>query len=363
MEIYKLGELATIIGGTKASGKIGDIPIVGSGGIFGFTNKSRTTDPSVSIPRKGTMEVAWYQNPVWNVDTTYLIEKINEEKIILKYLYYNLLKGEWKILISGSTRPAMTKTGWESHKIHLPNIFEQQSIIDIIAPVEKLYLKYSNLVRIDTVENSKKDVQNLIDIIEPIEKCILNVKSQIKLLKNILQVQYEKTAGEYDYLINYIELNSLKFKNQKKYLATNAISEFGIDYSKIQNIDDNKRPSRANLSPKKNSLIISKLDGENKVFYVDESFPYVVSTGFFNFSTDYLDHVTGFILNESFKKQKSTFSTGTTMVGLNNENLVKIKLSKPKNRNNTYTLKLSKLLNIEKELNATLDMLVKLLIK
>ncbi len=329
MAIYKLGEICDIVNGSKVLTKTGHIPVVGSGGVFGYTSISKTTEHSIALPRKGTMIIQYYPNPVWNVDTTYLATNTDKDKVDIKYLYYRLLNSDWKGLISGSTRPAMTKTEWSNFELCIPDLSLQQEIIDII---------------------------------EPIEKCISNVKNQIKILKNILVNQYEKNTVEYVSFIDFIELHSSKFSNQKEYLATNAISEFGIDYDKVQNVEE-KRPSRANLSPKSNSLIISKLDGENKVFYVDKSFSYVVSTGFFNFTTDYLDHVTGFILSESFKKQKTTLSTGTTMVGLSNESLLKIKMNKPINSNNTYTLKLNRLLKVEKELNTTLSILVKLLIK
>lgn len=250
-----------------------------------------------------------------------------------------------------------------SLELNLPSIDCQKQIIDIIKPLEELFLKHSSLVRIDTVDNCKNDISNLIDIIAPIERCIHNVQKQINVLKKILVNQYKLNNEEPVSFADYITVCSFKYNGQKGYLATNAISEFSIDYSKLQTIEVTNRTSRANLTPEANSLIISKLDGENKAYYIDESFPYVVSTGFFNFTTKYLDHITGFILSDSFKEQKSIFSTGTTMIGLNNDSLFKIKMVKPSISCNTYTLKLNSLLKVEQELYSTLNILIKLLIK
>lgn len=294
-----------------------------------------------------------------------ILLQANENIIIKKYLYYLSLglKQQLKTYATGLKVYRFKKEDFRNINVVVPSIKEQQAIIDIIKPVEELFLKYSNLIRIDTVDNCKKDVSNLIDIIEPLEQCIHNVQKQIKVLKRILVIQYKLNNDELVSFVDYITLCSFKFNGQKGYLATNAISEFSIDYSKLQNIEVTDRPSRANLTPEANSLIISKLDGENKAYYIDESFPYVVSTGFFNFTTKYLDHITGFILSDSFKEQKSIFSTGTTMIGLNNDSLFKIKMVKPSISSNTCTLKLNSLLKVEQELYSTLSILIKLLIK
>jgi type I restriction enzyme S subunit len=70
---------------------------------------------------------------------------------------------------------------------------------------------------------------------------------------------------------NYINFNDIiskkVIKRNKEYLyiQTNAVSELNIDYSKILNLKKIKIPSRANLKPINNSIIFSKLLGENKV--------------------------------------------------------------------------------------------------
>lgn len=69
--------------------------------------------------------------------------------------------------------------------IDLPRIQTQQKIIDIIEQNEKLFLTYSNCVRIDSVENVQSDMKSLIDIIEPIERQIELLNMHLKRIEQI----------------------------------------------------------------------------------------------------------------------------------------------------------------------------------
>ncbi|MDQ7982887.1 MAG: restriction endonuclease subunit S [Spiroplasma sp.] len=117
--------------------------------------------------------------------------KPNTKYIKNKYLFYFLCKN--KTIFSNKGFGAVLKHFYGpnlmNEKINLPLLKKQQSIIDIIEPIEKLFLKYSNCVRINTFENVQSDIKNLIDIIEPIEKLENNIYRQINkinfLIKNI----------------------------------------------------------------------------------------------------------------------------------------------------------------------------------
>ena len=148
MAIYKLGEIAKIINGSKPSSYEGRYRILGSGGYFGWTNKYKTDDYSIMLPRKGTMKIMWIEPKAWNVDTAFLITKVNQEKVLMKYLYYELkINSHWmeKLINSGTTRPATRLTEWRKLELSLPLIEEQQKIIDIIEPIENLLKQINNL--------------------------------------------------------------------------------------------------------------------------------------------------------------------------------------------------------------------------
>ncbi|EDX54218.1 restriction-modification enzyme subunit s3a [Ureaplasma urealyticum serovar 9 str. ATCC 33175] len=115
----------------------------------------------------------------------------NENICLKKFLFYWLIKNKNYALSlsSGTTQSNLNINKIRNFVIYLPPIEEQNAIISIIEPHEKLFIKYSNLVDISSVENTKKDVDNLISIIEPLEKSI----KTINLLQTKIGLFIEKT--------------------------------------------------------------------------------------------------------------------------------------------------------------------------
>jgi type I restriction enzyme S subunit len=262
----------------------------------------------------------------------------DENIVYKKYLFYKLIIDRPKLLKmgNGSIFINLSVDILKNWKMSIPNLDEQQDIIDII---------------------------------EPIELMINNIKSQIQKLRKLLLLNYEFNSSKD--VISLKEITSLKANNyvgQKEYVATNAIGELSMDINKITNISK-ERPSRANLSVMRNSLIFSKMVGENKVWYIDEySEKYIFSTGFFNIETKCVDFVAGFLLSNSFIQQKYNLSNGTTMVALNTRGYNDIKIRKPidmilvnEHANNILRL-VTKLQNLKNNLTNISDKMLKLLI-
>ncbi len=253
----------------------------------------------------------------------------DESKVLNAFLKYKMIKFDWNSISSGSTIKRLYNEALKKIKVELPSIKEQKKIIDIIEPIK-------------------------------------NLLSATKALKDklitILINRYKMVDDDFESLSRLISLSNKKYDNQIKYFATNAVGELSIDYTKIQSLIDNV-PSRANLSPKENSFIISKLSGENKVLYFENKPKEVFSTGFFNFETKFNDHILGFILSNDFKMQKSQLSKGTTMTGINVSDLENIKIKKTINTSTELTLHLNKLVKLEKILNELINKTIKLLIK
>jgi type I restriction enzyme S subunit len=291
--------------------------------------------------------------------------------VMLKYLFY-LIVSNWDDFTratKGTKMPRLDKNAFYNSQVEIPNLITQQAIIDIIEQNRKLFLKFPEIIRIDSKSNCMSDFKNLIDIIEPIELMINNIKSQIQKLRKLLLLNYEFNSSKD--VISLKEITSLKANNyigQKEYVATNAIGELSMDINKITNISK-ERPSRANLSVMRNSLIFSKMVGENKVWYIDEySEKYIFSTGFFNIETKCVDFVAGFLLSNSFIQQKYNLSNGTTMVALNTSGYNDIKIRKPidmilvnEHANNILRL-VTKLQNLKNNLTNISDKMLKLLI-
>ena len=88
----------------------GDVPVYGTGGIIGYVDKFSYDQPTVLIPRKGSIENIFYlEEPFWNIDTIYYTE-IDINSIAPKYFYYFLETIDLKKLDTGSGRPSLTQT-------------------------------------------------------------------------------------------------------------------------------------------------------------------------------------------------------------------------------------------------------------
>lgn len=110
----------------------GNYPVYGSGGIMTYVDDYFTYNPSVLLPRKGSVENIFYvDKPFWTVDTIYWTE-IKTSKIIPKFLYYSLLKYNLKEYAYGGARPSLSQPILYKLSIPLPPFSEQQRIVDIL---------------------------------------------------------------------------------------------------------------------------------------------------------------------------------------------------------------------------------------
>ena len=76
VEFKALGEVANIKNGKDWKMlSSGDVPVYGTGGIMGYVDKFSYDQPTVLIPRKGSIENVFYlEEPFWNIDTVYYTE-------------------------------------------------------------------------------------------------------------------------------------------------------------------------------------------------------------------------------------------------------------------------------------------------
>lgn len=134
-----LGNLVRIKNGKSYKGfNSGDIPVYGSGGIMTYVDRSAYSDPSVLIPRKGSIGNIFYTDtPFWNVDTIFYTE-IDQLKIVPKYLYYALHVQNLSELNTASGVPSLTQTVLKRVRIPLPPLAEQERIVKILDKFDAL---------------------------------------------------------------------------------------------------------------------------------------------------------------------------------------------------------------------------------
>jgi type I restriction enzyme S subunit len=116
----------------------GEYPVYGSGGIMRYAEEYMYDQESVLIPRKGSIGNIFYINtPFWTVDTIFYT-KIDQRKIVPKFLYYFLQTQHIEDLNMAGGVPSLTKTELEKIHIPLPPLPIQQEIVRILDTFTRL---------------------------------------------------------------------------------------------------------------------------------------------------------------------------------------------------------------------------------
>ena len=127
---YKLGELVQIKYG-KDHKKLedGNIPVYGTGGLMRKVNDFLYSGESVLIPRKGSLNhVMFVTDKFWTVDTMFWT-KIDNKKVLPKYLYYCLSKLDLSALNVGSAVPSLTVKILNEINLEIPSLDSQRKVI------------------------------------------------------------------------------------------------------------------------------------------------------------------------------------------------------------------------------------------
>ncbi|EDY74574.1 restriction endonuclease subunit S [Ureaplasma urealyticum] len=382
MSIVNIGSICKIIGGSTPSTKnnnlwkkeipfysLADLLINVASRYISIENNKFIDEPAILFSSTATIgNVCYVEEKCWFNDQIKAFISKDSNVLNTKYLYYWFLNNKHIIKSQANKGSVFSSIGIKelvNMKINLPSIEEQNAIISIIEPHEKLFVKYSNLVDISSVENAKKDVDNLISIIEPLDILENKINKLKTVLKKLLINIYDKNCNSHVNLFENNKIYTNKYLNQNLYCDTSCIGELEINFSKMINISLEDKPSRADLSIKNNSIIFSKLLGENKVYCFLNNENIVFSTGFFNIKSndENNDDLLSFLLSSDFKNQKSMLANGTTMIGINNSDLTKVRCKAPFLNSNIYFTFFNKLNEIENKITLARNKIVNLLIK
>ena len=147
---YRLGDFLQVkYGKDHKILEEGNIPVYGSGGIMRYGDKYLYDQPSVLIPRKGTLSnIFFVEKPFWTVDTMFWTI-IDSSTILPKYLYYAIKDYRWDSLNVGSAVPSLTVPVIEGVSINLPPLATQRSIASILSSLD------------DKIETNRKICANL----------------------------------------------------------------------------------------------------------------------------------------------------------------------------------------------------------
>lgn len=134
VEFKKLGDVCKIMNGKDYKHlNDGKYPVYGSGGIMTYVDTFVYDEPSVLLPRKGSIGNIYYvDTPFWTVDTIYWT-KINVQYIVPKFLYYYMQTQdlESKNTARGAV-PSLTQAVLNKIEIPLPPLEVQNEIVGIL---------------------------------------------------------------------------------------------------------------------------------------------------------------------------------------------------------------------------------------
>lgn len=150
-EVVRLGDVAKVKYGKANPKDTGNIPVVGSGGIYSSTADPIVDYPTIVVGRKGTAGKVWlFLEPCYPSDTTFYLEweKDIEVSFLFNYMILNPLSGEY----AKTTLPSLQKPDLENFLIPYPPLPIQQKIASILSAID---------AKIEAEENKKKALEDL----------------------------------------------------------------------------------------------------------------------------------------------------------------------------------------------------------
>lgn len=341
MTEYKIKEILRFHNGRgyDSISEHGLIPVYGSGGVMGYTDKSLLEGEYILLPRKGSLNNYFYINkPFWNVDTIYAADVV-KDGVDCKYLYNYFKCLNLGNLDSGSTLPSMTQSSYGSIKVKLPSYDTQKTVVKFLTTIDDKISANNKII--ETSERLMREIYNywFVQFDYPDEngrpyKSSGGEMVYNEILKREIPKEWKVQNLLKNDLCNDIKPGIDKFDGKKTYYATADVinAEMGIG----SQIDFHNRESRANMQPRINSIWFAKMKNSVKHMTVmptseDLLENSIFSTGFFGIEcrAEALPYIRCFIYSDYFEKVKDLNSNGATMEAISNDGVKNIKLLVP----------------------------------
>ena len=126
-DVQPLRQVAKVRYGKARPKTTGNIPVLGSSGVYAWAQDVLVEHPTVVIGRKGSAGQVWYiDEPCWPSDTTFYLEWTADvvPQFVGAYLDLNKLSGEH----AQTTLPSLQRPDLEAVLIPLPDKIEQRHI-------------------------------------------------------------------------------------------------------------------------------------------------------------------------------------------------------------------------------------------
>ncbi len=133
--LVALRDIANVVYGKAAPKTMGNVPIIGSGGIYGHTDVALVKDPTIVVGRKGTAgSVYLTAGSSYPSDTTFFLrwKASLDSEFVYHAMSLNKLSGEH----AKTTLPSLQRGDLESLLLPLPPLPEQRAISAVIRSVQ-----------------------------------------------------------------------------------------------------------------------------------------------------------------------------------------------------------------------------------
>lgn len=121
---------------SEVIGEDGDIPVIGTGGIYGKAIRALFSGPAVVVPRKGSLNNPQYvDGPFWPVDTTYAVLPKND--IDARWLFYSLDRFDLTKLNEATGVPSINRDWLYKLPLNGVNFEIQRRIAEILSTIDE----------------------------------------------------------------------------------------------------------------------------------------------------------------------------------------------------------------------------------
>lgn len=113
------------------------VPVFGTNGRIGYTDKALSNYSGVIVGRKGAYRGIHYSSEPFSViDTAYYLRPITQDVIDVKWAYYELLTKDINSMDSGSAIPSTSRNDFYALPVSLPSLTEQRAIAATLSALD-----------------------------------------------------------------------------------------------------------------------------------------------------------------------------------------------------------------------------------
>jgi type I restriction enzyme S subunit len=116
----------------------GRYPVVGAGGVIGYTSRYLVASPSVVIGRKGTIHQPTYlEQACWPIDTAYYVREYRD--MCPRWLYYLLISLNLAAYNEATGVPSLSRDTVYHIRYRHPPLHEQRQIAAVLSAADQRY--------------------------------------------------------------------------------------------------------------------------------------------------------------------------------------------------------------------------------